>query len=263
MSRIISMLLMMTIVNAAQAEIKKEAVLYKTPTAEMEGYVAYETKGVAKKPAVLIVHDWLGLNEYTKAKAEQLAQMGYVGFAVDIFGKGIRPKDGKEAAELAGKYKKDIPELRGRIGAAYTTVAAMKNVDPSRIIVIGYCFGGTTALELARSGARLMGTAVFHAGLSTPNPKDAKNIRGPVLVMHGADDPFVPPAEVEAFKKEMKEGKVRLSFIAYPGAVHSFTIPGAGNDNSKGAAYNAAADKKSWEDFTNFLKSLSPVKATR
>lgn len=261
--RIISIILSVILAFQAQAEIKKEKVEYKTSQAQMEGYAAYDSAGESKKPAVLIVHDWLGLNEYTKAKAEQLAQMGYVGFAVDVYGKGIRPKDSKEASEFAGKYKKDIKELRERIRAAYTEVASMKNVDPQRIIVIGYCFGGTTALELARSGAPLMGTAVFHAGLSTPQLKDAKNIQGPVLVMHGADDPFVPAAEVETFKKEMKDAKVNLSFISYPGAVHSFTIPDAGSDNSKGAAYNAAADKKSWEDFTNFLKTLKPVKAKR
>ncbi len=132
----------------------------------------------------------------------------------------------------------------------------MKQVNPRKILVIGYCFGGTTALELARSGAPLVGTVSFHGGLSTPTPEDAKNIKGPVLAMHGADDPNVPPAEVKAFKDEMSRAKVKLEFIAYPGAVHAFTNPAAGNDNSKGAAYNANADKKSWIAFEKFLKQV-------
>ena len=121
---------------------------------------------------------------------------------------------------------------------------------------MGYCFGGTSALELARSGAPLVGTATFHGGLSNPTPEDAKKIKGRILVMHGADDPFVAAAEVTAFKNEMKKTNVKMSFIAYPGAVHGFAIPGSGNDNSKGMAYNKEADKKSWIAFEKFLKEV-------
>ena len=132
----------------------------------------------------------------------------------------------------------------------------MKKTNKNKVVVMGYCFGGTTALELARSGAPLAGTAVFHGGLSTPMPADAKKIKGPVLVMHGADDPTVPPAEVKAFKDEMNNAGVAMKFVSYPGAVHAFTNPAAGNDNSKGAAYNATADKESWIEFEKFLKTV-------
>ena len=124
---------------------------------------------------------------------------------------------------------------------------------------MGYCFGGTVALELARSGVELAGTVSFHGGLNTPTPQDAKNIKGTVLALHGADDPWVPANEVAAFKKEMADAKIPLSFIAYPNAVHAFTNPAAGNDNSKGAAYNADADKKSWTEFMNYLNKTTGI----
>jgi dienelactone hydrolase len=144
--------------------------------------------------------------------------------------------------------------LRARAQAALDEILKLKFVNPKKVVAIGYCFGGTTALELARSGAPLVGTVSFHGGLATPTPEDAKNIKGKVLVLHGADDPYVPAKEVADFKEEMKKAKVKMDFVAYKGAVHAFTIPEAGNDNSKGAAYNAEADKKSWVEFQKFLK---------
>jgi len=246
--------------NTVFATVKKENVDYAAGATKLEGFVAYDDADSTKKPAVIVIHDWLGVTDHTKQKAEELSKMGYVAFAADIFGKNTRPKDQKEAAEFAGKYKADIPLLRERVRAAYDKVAAMPNVDAKKIVVMGYCFGGTTALELGRSGAALAGIASFHGGLGTPNPADGKNIKAPVLVMHGADDPYVPAKEVEAFKKEMKDAKVKLSFVAYPGAVHSFTIPGAGNDKTKGAAYDADADKKSWVEFSKFLKRVAKTK---
>ena len=131
-----------------------------------------------------------------------------------------------------------------------------KLVIPGKIAAIGYCFGGTTALELARSGADVRGIVSFHGGLNTPTPDDAKNIKGRVLVCHGADDPFVKPDEVTAFKDEMAKGKVDMKFIAYPGAVHSFTRPDAGSDNSKGTAYNENADKESWKEMKKFFRDV-------
>lgn len=240
------------------AEPHKDLVGYKSGNVDLEGYLSYESSET-KKPAVLIVHDWMGLSDLQKQKADEIAKMGYIAFAVDIYGKNIRPKDQAEAAQFATKYKDDRKLLRSRIRAAYDKVADLPNVDRKKIVVIGYCFGGTTALELARSGAPLAGTVSFHGGLNTPTPQDAKNIKAPVLALHGADDPYVPAAEVDAFKKEMKDAGVKLTFIAYPKAVHAFTNPHAGNDNSKGAAYNAEADKKSWVEFSQFLKKTTGI----
>ncbi len=240
--------------NNVFAAIKTENVDYTNNGTTMEGFVAYDDAAKNPQPGILIVHDWMGLGKFTKEKAEKLAKEGYVAFAVDVYGKGIRPKDQKEAGEFAKKYKDDRNLLRAHMNAAYDKLKSMKEVDPNKIVVMGYCFGGTAALELARSGVPLKGTATFHGGLSSPTPADAKNIKGPVLVMHGADDPNVPPKEVQAFKEEMKNGGVQLTFIAYPGAVHAFTNPDAGNDNSKGAAYNKEADQSSWKEFEKFLK---------
>lgn len=240
----------------AMAVLQKQNIEYAgADQARLESYLAFEDTGAQKKPAILIVPDWMGLGDFAKNKAEELAKMGYVALAVDVYGKGVRPQNQQEASQFADKYRDgDRQVLRQRMQAAFDSVQGLNNVDPKKIIVIGYCFGGTAALELARSGTPVAATAAFHGGLNTPNAADAKKIKAPVLVMHGADDPYVPAAEVEAFKKEMKDAGVKLEFIAYKGAVHSFTIPDAGNDNTKGAAYNAAADKKSWADFKKFLK---------
>jgi dienelactone hydrolase len=249
--------------QAASAAQVGQPVAYKSPSAQLEGYLSSPQVGdkdtSIKRPAVIIVHDWMGLSDFQKQKADELAKNGFVAFAADIYGKNVRPKDQKEAGEFASKYKDNRSLLRERIGAAYDVVKNQPNVDPQKIVVMGYCFGGTTALELARSGAQLAGTVSFHGGLNTPTPQDAKNIKGTVLALHGADDPWVPANEVAAFKKEMAEAKVPLTFVAYPGAVHAFTLPAAGNDNSKGAAYNADADKKSWIEFMKYLKKTTGV----
>ncbi len=241
------------------AALQKMNVEYKSADgAVLEGFVAYDDSKKSPQPVVLIVHDWMGLADFQKNKAQEIAKMGYVAFAVDIYGKGVRPKDQNEAAQFAGKYRNgDRSLLRSRIKAAYDHVATLKAANTQKIVAMGYCFGGTTVLELARSGVNLAGTVSFHGNLATPRLEDAKNIKGPVLVMHGNDDPFVKADEVATFKKEMSDAKVNMTFVGYNGAVHSFTIPDAGNDNSKGAAYNADADKKSWKEFTSFLKKVT------
>ena len=177
-------------------------------------------------------------------------------FAADIYGKGIRAKDAAEAGRLAGRFKGDLPLLRSRARAALDTLAKDPRADASRLFAIGYCFGGTTVLELARSGAPVAGVVSFHGGLATKDPADAKSGKGRVLVLHGAADPYVPPAEVAAFQKEMDEAKVDWQMVFYAGAVHSFTNPAAGSDPAKGAAYDAKADRRSWEAMKAFLSEV-------
>jgi dienelactone hydrolase len=231
---------------SAGAEVKGEAVEYRHGDAVLEGYLAYDDAIAGKRPGVLVVHEWMGHDPYVRKRAEQLARLGYVAFALDMYGKGVRPKDAKEAAALAGKYKGDRKRMRDRAGAGLAVLRNHPAADPARLAAIGYCFGGTAALELARGGADLAAVVSFHGGLDTPAPEDARNIKGKVLALHGGDDPFVPPAQVEAFQAEMRRGRVDWQFVSYGGAVHSFTNPEAGNDNSKGAAYNEAADRRSW-----------------
>ena len=208
------------------------------------------------RPGVLLVHQWKGLGPYETRRAEMLAKLGFTVFAVDIYGKGVRADNPKDAAELAGKYKGDRALLRARVNAGLEVLKKSPLADPKRIGAIGYCFGGTTVLELARSGADVLGVVSFHGGLSTPSPEDAKKIKCKVLALHGADDPFVPAAEVAAFQDEMRKAGVDWHFVAYGGAVHSFTDSGAGKDNSKGAAYNEKADHRSWEAMNFFFDEI-------
>jgi len=246
--------------SIASAKIKSEVVEYKDGENILEGVLVYDDALVKKKklPGVVIVHNWMGVGDYVKMRAEQMAQMGYVALAADIYGKGVRPKDAKEAGALAGKFKAgDRKDMRSRGVAAYNLLAGDKRVNASKISAMGYCFGGTAALEMARQGLDLKGVVSFHGGLSSVSPDDAKKIKSRVLVLHGAVDPFVPAAEVTQFQKEMNDAKVNYEFTAYSGAVHAFTEKEAGNDPSKGAAYNEMADKRSFLAMKEFLMEVS------
>jgi dienelactone hydrolase len=255
--RVVSIfLIVLATVSLACAKIVFKPVEYKQGQAVLEGLSVYDDAVKGKRPAVLVVHQWKGLGDYEKRRAEMLAQLGYNVFAVDIYGKGIRPANPQDAAAEAGKYKENRSLLRARVNAGLDVLKKHELTDPGRIAAIGYCFGGTTALELARSGAGIAGVVSFHGGLSTPNPEDAKNIKGKVLALHGADDPFVPPAEVAAFQEEMRKARVDWALTAYGNAVHSFTDWNAGGDNSKGAAYNEKADKRSWEAMKGFFAEV-------
>ena len=196
---------------------------------------------------MLLVPDWMGAGDYAKNRAKQVAALGYVCFIADIYGKGVRPANAGEASAQAGKYKGDRLLLRGRVNSAFAEFKKNPLVVKTKTAAIGYCFGGTTVLELARSGAEVAGVVSFHGGLDSPTPADGKNIKGKVLVLHGADDPFVKPVEVAAFQEEMRGVKVDWQMVSYGDAVHSFTRPDAGNDKSKGAAYQETADQRSWE----------------
>lgn len=244
------------IATPVHAVLHSEAVEYRDGDAIMEGYLVYDDAVAGKRPGVLVVHEWMGLGPYAKGRAEQLAKLGYVAFAADIFGKGLRPKDAKEASQFSGKYKSDRKLLRSRVNAAFDVLIKQKLVDTKKTAAIGYCFGGTTVLELARSGADIAGIVSFHGGLATPAPEDAKNIKSKVLALHGGDDPFVKPDEVLAFQDEMRMAGVDWHFVSYGSAVHSFTNREAGDDPKKGAAYNEKADKRSWEAMKVFFREI-------
>jgi dienelactone hydrolase len=240
----------------AQAEIKKEPIEYKHGDTVLEGYLAYDDAIQGKRPGVVVVHEWRGLNDYAKRRAEQLAELGYIAFALDMYGKGVYAKDHDEAGKLSGVYRSDRKLMRERAKAGLEILKRHPMTDQSRMAAIGYCFGGTTVLELARSGEDLRGVVSFHGGLSNPKPEDAKNIKGRVLVLHGANDKFISSDEVSAFQEEMRNADVDWQMIFYGGAVHSFTVPEAGNDPSKGMAYNEKADKRSWEEMKRFFNEI-------
>lgn len=250
-----AVLLLGCVINA-EAAVTTRIIEYKQGDAVLEGYLAWDDATTTKRPGVLVVHEWTGINPYIKQRVESLAKLGYVAFAADIYGKGVRPAIQSDAAKTAGIYKSDRPLLRARVRAGLEELKKQKLVDTQRIAAIGYCFGGTTVLELARDGADVKGVVSFHGGLSTPTPQDAKNIKAKVLALHGADDPYVKTDEVSAFQEEMRNAKVDWQFVSYGNAVHSFTNPGAGNDNSKGAAYNEKADKRSWKAMKVFFAEI-------
>lgn len=228
-----------------------EPLLYKDGDVTLEGYMARADKVGA--PVVLIVHQWKGLGEYEKRRADMLAKEGYNAFAIDMYGQGIRPQKPEEAGALAGSYKNDPVLARKRLHAALETVRKMSSVGP-QIAILGYCFGGTMALEAGRAGEELAAIISFHGGLGTKAPAAENAIKGPIMVHHGADDPHVPPAEVVGFEQEMANAHAMMTFYAYPGAVHSFTEREAGNDPTKGAAYNEDADVLSWQRSLAFLE---------
>ncbi len=238
------------------AELVTRNIEYRQGDAVLEGYLAYDTAGPSRKPGVLIVHEWTGLGPYAKSRAEQLARLGYVAFAADIYGKGVRPNSAKDAGATASIYKDNRSLFRERVKAGLDELRRQQGLDPEKIAAIGYCFGGTAVLELARAGANIRGVVSFHGGLDSPTPEDGKNIRAKVLVLHGADDPYVPAQQLKEFEDEMRAGNVDWQLVKYSKAVHSFTNPEAGNDNSKGAAYNAQADRRSWEEMQIFFKEV-------
>jgi dienelactone hydrolase len=241
---------------AAQAGVRSKVVEYSQGGAALEGYLAWNDAVTGKRPGVLVVHQWMGLTDYEKMRADQLARLGYVAFAADVYGKDTRPKDRAEAGALAGKFRSDRALLRERVAAGLAVLRANPLVDPARMAAIGYCFGGTAVLELARSGADVAGVVSFHGGLDAPDPHDGRNIKASVLVLHGADDPSNPPERIAAFQQEMREGNVDWQMVYYGGAVHAFTQKSAGNDNSRGAAYNERADRRSWQAMRDFFAEI-------
>jgi dienelactone hydrolase len=239
----------------AFAEIKETAVEYTSGGVTCEGWHVYDDAKSGQRPGILVVHQWTGVSDNEKMRAKMLAELGYNVFVADIYGKGVRPQP-PEAGKEAGKYKNDRALYRERLRDALAVLNKDERTDSSKVAAIGYCFGGTGVLELARSGAEVAGVVSFHGNLNTPNPEDAREIKGQVLVCHGEDDPFVPGGEVEAFHSEMKVAGVKYLFESYPRAVHSFTQKSAGDDVSKGAAYNAEADAKSWDTMKDFFATL-------
>jgi dienelactone hydrolase len=233
--------------SAAFAKVKTETVLYKDGDVELEGFLAYEDTKSSLSRGILVIHDWTGLQDYAKSRATQLAELGYAAFAADIYGKGVRPTDPKECAVQAGTYKNDLPLLRRRVLLGLEQLKKRKFVDSTRLAAIGYCFGGTSVLELARSGADVRGVVSFHGGLSTTKPAKPGDIKARILVCHGGADSHVN-GEVPAFKTEMEKAKAQMEFITYEGAQHGFT--------KSGPAYQEKADRESWAAMKKFFAEI-------
>jgi dienelactone hydrolase len=247
---------MLGVVMSAQAKLHSEAVTYHDGSTALQGYLVYDDAVAGQRPGVLVAHEWWGLNDYPKHRADMLAQLGYIAFALDMYGNGYVATTQPDAQAKATELYANPALLRSRARAGLDVLRKHALCDPSRIAAIGYCFGGKVALELARDGAPLTGVVTFHGALKTASSDDAKNIKAKVLVCHGGDDPFVPATDVAAFEDEMRKGGVEWQVYVFGGAVHAFTNPASGNDPTKGIAYNAAADRRSWEAMKNFFAEI-------
>lgn len=230
-------------------------VKYMDKTQVLNGYGIQPSKKSTQKPGILILPAWMGIDQLSKDTAENLSKLGYYAFVTDIYGEGNYPKDYKEAGKNASFYKTNFKDYHHRIALALEQLIK-SGANPDNIVVIGYCFGGTGALEAARAHMNLKGVVSFHGGLGKDATRPTEPITAKVLVCHGADDPYESKEEITAFQQEMRDSKADWQMIYYANAVHSFTNPEAGNDNSKGAAYNEKAAKRSWEHLKIFLNEL-------
>jgi len=250
----ISLTLALTLlVSLTYAQLKP--VSYQDGSQKLTGISINPQKGNMKKAGVLILPAWKGIDKHSKDVAEELSRMGYYAFVADIYGEGNYPTDNKSAGEKAGYYKKNITEYHQRIKLAMQELIK-SGADASRIVVIGYCFGGTGAIEAARENFPIKGIVSFHGGLGRDTTRTINPIVPKMLILHGADDPNEPLPQIITFQQEMRTAKANWEMTYYANAVHSFTDPDAGNDNSKGAAYNELAAKRSWRDMTLFFNEI-------
>jgi len=238
-----------------QTQAQLVAVAYQDGTQNLNGYAISPAKTNKDKPGILILPAWKGIDAHAKDSAEKLSKLGYYAFVADIYGEGHYPKNNSEAGERAGFYKTNRNQYQQRIRLALKKLIEF-GANPDKIVVIGYCFGGTGALEAARAEMPVKGVVSFHGGLAKGDAKPTQNIISKVLVCHGADDPYESAEEINGFQKEMRDAHADWQMIYYANAVHAFTDVDAGNDNSKGAAYNEKADKRSWEHLLIFLKEV-------
>lgn len=255
MFKLLSSILLVLLCLPVQAEIVSKPVEYKHAEAVLQGFLAYDDTWKDRRPGVLVVHEWWGLNDYVRSRVAQLARLGYVAFALDMYGKDVWTADPNKAKELSG-HLRGSPLLRQRAAAGLDILRTHPGVDPGRIAAIGYCFGGTTVLELAYSGAEAAGVVSFHGGLSVPKPEDEGRIRAKILVLHGAEDGFIPAESITAFQEAMRKANADWQMVYYGGAVHSFTNPDADKAGLKGIAYHQRADRRSWEHMQTFFREI-------
>ncbi|WP_298120155.1 dienelactone hydrolase family protein [Flavobacterium sp.] len=233
----------------------QKAVSYSDGNQKLEGFIYNPEKEISNGNSVLLLPAWMGIDNNAKENALELAKLGYKTFVADIYGIDKRPTNTGEAGKIAGYFKTNIKEYQNRIQLALNEL--IKNgANPDKIAVIGYCFGGTGAIEAARTNMKVKGVVSFHGGLGRDASRTIEPISTKVLVLHGADDFYVPETEIKAFQDEMRTAKADWQMIYYANSVHAFTHKDAGNDNSKGAAYNEKAAKRSWQAMKDFFDEI-------
>lgn len=236
--------------------MKTEDIIYRDGALEMSGFIAYDETQVCQRPGVLVVHEGWGLGEHVMNRAKMLAELGYVAFAADMYGNRHQMSKADDAMAAIAELRANPQKLRTRARAALAALGAHAQVDKTKLAGIGFSFGGTTVLELARDGSDLAGVVCFHGSLDTTAPAAPGGVKARILVCTGADDPMIPLAQVEAFKEEMGKAGAALRIISYPGAVHNFTNPQADGSIAPGLLYNAEADQKSWAAMRAFLAEI-------
>lgn len=253
----VSLFILLLAGHAQSADPRTEVIDYKEGETALAGYLARPAEAASgKRPGMLIIHAWRGHSENVQRVAREMAAKGYVAFALDMYGKGVLAKDNREASKLATPFYKDPDLFRRRARAGLEVLASQPDVNSDKIGAVGFCFGGSAVLELARDGAKVAGVVSFHGNLSTTKPAAKGAVQAKVLVAHGGDDPFVKPDAVSAFWQEMRDAGADYQILVLSNAVHSFTDPGAGNDPSRGAAYAPLAADRAWRVAHGFFHEL-------
>lgn len=256
MLRTASAAALLLVAAVSHAEVATKEVTYKQGATELQGFLAWDAEAKKRQPGVIVVHEWWGHNQHARNQAIRLAKSGYVGFALDMYGKGKVATHPKDAQEFMAEATKDPAVMKARFLAALDLLKQDPHVDSERIAALGYCFGGAVALGMARQGVDLDAVATFHGALGTQQPAAPGAVKARLLILTGADDPMVGPDQVEAFKKEMTAAGAKFEVVSEPHAKHSFTNPDADKVGMPALGYNAEADKDSWERMLKFLAEV-------
>lgn len=256
---LIALLLFSLNLPLTHAAVQGKEVSYQAEGVTMKGYLAFDDAVPGKRPAVLVVHEWWGHNDYARHRARMLAELGYVALAVDMYGNGKQAEHPDDAGKFAGEVSKNLPVAKARFDAAMDMLKKQENVDAGKLAAFGYCFGGGIVLNMARMGADLRAAVSFHGSLGSDTPAKPGVIKGRVASFTGEADPMIGANIVAAFKQEMELAKVNYRAVTYPDAKHGFTNPGAdalGKKFNLPLAYDASADKDSWKQATAMLKEV-------
>ncbi|RLT01695.1 MAG: dienelactone hydrolase family protein [Planctomycetota bacterium] len=246
-------LVVMLLAASAEAAVQTKTVSYKHGDLECKGFLAWDDAVEGKRPGVLVVHEWWGLDEYARSRAAQLAKLGYVAFACDMYGDGKVAEHPDDARKMASVVRMNVETWRKRAQVSLDVLKAQPQCDSGKLAAIGYCFGGSTALRLAYTGADLKAVATFHATLPAPTADEAKSLKARVLICHGGADTFIPEMAIKLFREPLDKAGTKYEFVAYPGVVHSFTVPGADARNLPGMKYDKQADEDSWKRMTKLF----------
>lgn len=256
MRSVFAILLLAVVSLLGQAQLQTKVVEYEYEGTKLKGYLAYDAGKAGKRPGVMVVHEWWGLNDYAKKRCEQLAEMGYVAFAADMYGNGQVTEHAEDAGKMATQVRMNIKTWLGRATAGLKELKANELVDGEKTAVIGYCFGGTTALQIALAGEKVSAVVSFHGALPSPTEEQAKAVKCKILVCHGEDDAFIKKEVIEKFRKTLDDAKTQYQFESYPKTVHSFTVKDIEKKGIQGLAYNEEADQKSWKQMKELFDAV-------